>query len=62
MINLVGVIGQDILVGLLPGRRFRVNPRIVKRAISKYHARGPVIDRTCHKATLDINILTGAPP
>ena len=34
-------------------------PRIVKRAISKYQARGPNIDRTSYKATVRIDILAG---
>lgn len=62
VIDLVGTIGADVIAALLPPRRLRVCPRIVKRAISKYQARGPVIDRTCHNARLDINILTGEPP
>ena len=45
------------LAGLLPARRLRVSPRIVKRAISKYQARGPDIDRTSYKATLSIDTL-----
>lgn len=61
-IDLVGTIGRHVLADLLPARRLRVCPRIVKRAISKYQARGPNIDRTNYKATLAINILTGAPP
>ena len=32
-------------------------PRIVKRAISKYQARGPDIDWTSYKATISIDIL-----
>jgi hypothetical protein len=35
-----------------------VCPRIVKRAISKYQARGSNIDRTSYKATVGIDILT----
>jgi hypothetical protein len=62
VIDLVGTIGRHVLASLLPARRLRVCPRIVKRAISKYQARGPVIDRTSYKATLQIDILTGAPP
>ena len=31
---------------------------IVKRAISKYNARGPSIDRTTYKATTAIEIIT----
>ena len=57
IINLAGTIGQHVLAGLLPARRLRVSPRIVKRAISKYQARGPSIDRTSYKATLSIDIL-----
>jgi Insertion element 4 transposase N-terminal/Transposase DDE domain len=60
VIDLVGTIGRHVLAALLPDRRLRVCPRIVKRAISKYQARGPVIDRTSYKATLGIDIL--APP
>jgi Insertion element 4 transposase N-terminal/Transposase DDE domain len=58
-IDLVGAIGRQVLANLLPDRRLRVNPRNVKRAISKYNAKGRV-DRTSYKATLSIDIL--APP
>ena len=34
---------------------------MVKRAISKYQARGPNIDRTSYKATISIDILTDQP-
>jgi hypothetical protein len=61
-IDLVGTIGRHVLANLMPDRRLRVNPRIVKRAISKYQARGPNIDRTNYQATLAIDILTGEPP
>ncbi|MFG3443070.1 IS4 family transposase [Nonomuraea sp. NPDC047897] len=61
-IDLVGTIGRHVLAGLLPSRRLRVSPRIVKRAISKYQARGPVIDRTSYKATVSIDILAPADP
>ena len=37
-IDLVGVIGRHVLDALLPARRVRTNPRVVKRAISKYVA------------------------
>lgn len=62
IIDLVGTIGRHVLAALLPTRRLRLSPRIVKRAISKYQARGPHIDRASYKATLNINILTGEPP
>jgi hypothetical protein len=61
-IDLVGTIGRHVLDHLMPDRRLRVCPRIVKRAISKYQARGPNIDRTSYKATLSIDILLGEPP
>lgn len=41
----------------MPPRRLRISPRVVKRAISKYNARGKV-DRATYKATIDIAILT----
>jgi hypothetical protein len=62
VIDLLGTIGRHVLANLTPTRRLRLCPRIVKRAISKYQARGPTIDRTSYKATLTIDILTGAPP
>ena len=60
VVDLAGTIGRHVLDNLLPARRLRVSPRIVKRAISKYQARGPSIDRTSYKATVGIDIL--APP
>jgi hypothetical protein len=57
VIDLTGTIGRHVLASLLPARRLRVSPRLVKRAISKYQARGPDIDRTSYKATLSIDIL-----
>lgn len=58
IIDLIGDIGRRVLDNLLPDRRLRVSPRIVKRAISKYQARGPDINRRSYKATLSINIVT----
>lgn len=62
IIDLAGTIGAHVLANLLPTRRLRLCPRIVKRAISKHQARGPNIDRTSYKATLTIDILTGQDP
>lgn len=59
VIDLVGKIGRVVLDDLLPARRLRVNARTVKRAISKYNARGPNIDRRTYKATIAIDILAG---
>jgi hypothetical protein len=55
-IDLAGTIGRTILASLMPQRRLRTSPRVVKRAISKYNARG-TIDRTTRQATIDIAIL-----
>jgi hypothetical protein len=57
-VDLAGKIGRQVLANLLADRRLRVSPRVVKRAISKYNARGPNITRTSYKATLSINILS----
>jgi hypothetical protein len=62
VVDLIGTIGRHVLADLLPTRRLRVCPRTVKRAISKYQARGPNIDRTSYKATLGVDILTPADP
>ena len=59
VIDLVGKIGRLILDDLLPTRRLRVNARTVKRAISKYNARGPNIDRRTYQATISLTILAG---
>jgi hypothetical protein len=61
VIDLAGALGRRVLDNLLPDRRLRVSPRIVKRAISKYQARGPSLNRRSYKATLEINILTDEP-
>jgi hypothetical protein len=58
-IDLVGAIGRVLLGNLLPPRRLRTNARTVKRAISKYNARGPNIDRRTYQATIAITILSG---
>ena len=61
VIDLVGKIGRLVLDGLLPERRLRLNARTVKRAISKYNARGPNIDRRTYQATISLTILAGPP-
>lgn len=38
VVDLVGVIGRQVLSHLMPARRSRSNPRVVKRAISVYAA------------------------
>jgi hypothetical protein len=62
VVDLIGALGRRVLDNLLPDRRLRVSPRIVKRAISKFQARGPNINRRSYKATLTINILTAPEP
>jgi hypothetical protein len=54
-VDLVGRIGERVLAQLMPARRLRTSPRVVKRAISKYNARGN-IDRTTRKATVNAQI------
>ena len=54
--DLAGTIGRLVLASMMPGRRLRVSPRAVKRAMSKYNAKGKV-DRTTRKATIAITIL-----
>ncbi|MFJ9770611.1 hypothetical protein ACIRVF_05150 [Kitasatospora sp. NPDC101157] len=61
VLDLVGVIGRHVLAELLPRRRIRTKGRIVKRAISKYNTRGPVINRATYKAAVSINMLTTDP-
>jgi hypothetical protein len=56
-IDLAGQIGRLVMASLMPSRRLRISPRVVKRAISKYNARGKV-DRKTYQATNDIAILT----
>jgi hypothetical protein len=58
-VDLVGAIGRQVLANLLPDRRCRTTPRVVKRAISNYapktatgRVRGP-----SHKATISIDVL-----
>lgn len=54
-IDLAGRIGERVLAVLMPARRLRTSPRVVKRAISKHNARG-TIDRATRKAAIDIKI------
>jgi Insertion element 4 transposase N-terminal/Transposase DDE domain len=62
VIDLIGAIGRRVLDNLLPDRRLRISPRIVKRAISKFQARGPNVNRRSYKATLTIDILAAPGP
>ena len=60
-IDLVGTIGRHVLANLMPARRTRTRPRVVKRATSKYTATANV-DRTSYKATIHIHVLTSPDP
>lgn len=60
-VDLVGRIGAAILADLLPQRRTRTRPRVTKRAISKYRAKGRTVDRRTYPATLHTRILTPDP-
>ena len=70
VIDIVGAIGRQILADLLPPRRARTAPRVVKRAISNYapHTAGGRLRGPSHHTNTNtntntkINILTGAPP
>jgi hypothetical protein len=59
VVDVVGTIGRQVLAHLMPARRIRTRPRVVKRAISKYQARG-IVDRTSYKATISIDICMSA--
>jgi hypothetical protein len=60
-VDLAGQIGRLVLASLMPPRRLRISPRVVKRAISKHNARGK-IDRKTYQATIDVVILTADLP
>ncbi|MHA7299014.1 hypothetical protein, partial [Pseudarthrobacter sp. MDT3-1] len=57
----VGCIGAALRADLMPDRRTRTRPRVIKRAISKYRAEGRAIDRRTYPATLATRILTPDP-
>jgi hypothetical protein len=61
LLDLVGQIGRHVLANLLPKRRIRLGPRAVKRATSKYPAKGLNINRTTYQATIHIHIHTPPP-
>jgi len=63
-VDLVGVIGRQVLNDRMPQRRERTNPRVVKRAISKYVAKTATgrIRAPSRKATITINILASVDP
>lgn len=60
-IDLIGCIGAAVLHDLVPTRGPRTRQRVVKRAISKYRAKGPRVDRHTYPATLRTQIHPPAP-
>ncbi len=61
-IDLIGRIGAALLEEVRPARRTRTWQRVLKRAISKYRAKGrDTIDRRTYPATLHTKILTTGP-
>jgi hypothetical protein len=64
VIDLVGAIGHHVLDDLMPLRRLRTGPRVVKRAISNYVAKTAAgrIRGPSRKATITINILARVDP
>jgi hypothetical protein len=64
VIDLAGTIGRHVLDALMPDRRLRVTPRVVKRAISNYAAKTATgrIHGPSYHATINIDILTPADP
>jgi hypothetical protein len=63
-IDLVGVIGRHVLDNRIPNRRSRTNPRVVKRAISKFVAKSATgrVRAPSRQATITINILASVDP
>jgi hypothetical protein len=63
-VDLVGVIGRQVLAHLLPDRRCRTTPRVVKRVISNYApntAKGR-IRAPNYRATISIDVLDAPGP
>lgn len=58
--DLIGRIGAALLADVLPVRRSRSSPRIVKRAISKHRAKGAV-DRENYTTTITTRLHPAAP-
>jgi transposase IS4-like protein/DDE family transposase len=61
VIDLIGIIGAQVLANLLPDRRTRTKTRMIKRSNSKYQARGPDIDRHSYQTTTSIDIISPDP-
>jgi hypothetical protein len=64
VIDLVGVIGRQVLNHPLPDRRCRTSPRVVKRAISKFaaHTASGRLHGPSYQATVSIDVLDNPDP
>lgn len=64
VIDLVGVIGRHVLAAIMPARRARTTPRVVKRAISNYVAKTATgrIRGPSRNLTIEIDILAVIDP
>lgn len=62
--DLVGVIGDQVLTSLLPARRRRTAPRVVKRAISNYapHTASGRLRGPSRRITISIDVLADPDP
>lgn len=63
-VDLVGAIGRQVLNDLLPDRRCRTSPRVVKRAISKFaaHTASGRLHGPSYKTTISIDVLDDPGP
>jgi hypothetical protein len=62
VVDIVGTIGRHVLDNLMPDRRLRVNPRVVKRATSKYVAKGRLVRAPSYKATVNVDVVVPPEP
>lgn len=62
VVGFVGRIGLRLLDQVMPKRRVRTRIRVVKRAMSRYPARGRDVDRRTYPATVETQVLTTTPP
>jgi Transposase DDE domain len=63
-VDLAGVIGRQVLGNLLPDRRCRTTPRVVKRAISTYapHTASGRLRGPSHRVAISIDVLADPDP
>ncbi|WJY91890.1 hypothetical protein CFAEC_05250 [Corynebacterium faecale] len=62
VVGFVGRIGLRLLDQVMPKRRVRTRIRVVKRAMSKYPAKGRDVDQRTYPATVETQVLTTTPP